>query len=212
MIITWLGHSCFKIQNKSLTLITDPYGPELGLRPIKAKADIVTVSQEYPEHNYLQGIMGESFVANDVGEYETRGVYIVGLASSSLNAPDGAAAKNVIFRFFLEGIVLVHLGDLGHLLSGEMIDALGDVDVLFVPAGEQGTLPVDKLPELIGQIEPRLVIPMHYQIPGVRVSLAAVSRFCEEMGVPAMPATDRLKITKKDLEGEETEVKILAKH
>lgn len=212
MFITWLGHSCFKIQNKGLTIITDPYGPALGLRPIKAKADIVTASHTHPDHNYLKGIMGEPFVVNDVGEYETRGVYIVGLASAQPKEPEAAGKRNIIFRFFLEGIVLVHPGDLGHLLSEEVIDALGDVDVLFVPAGDQGTLPVDKIPELIGQIEPRIVIPMHYKIPGVRDALASVSRFCEEMGVPSMQESDRLKITKKDLEGDETEVKILSKH
>lgn len=213
MIISWLGFSCFKIQIKDLVLLTDPFGPETGLRGVKIKADIVTVSHNHSDHNYVSGILGEPFTIDSPGEYEVKDVYIVGFPAFHDSQEGKERGSNIIYRYVVEGMVLVHLGDLGHLLSEEMVDALGDVDILFVSAGSKHALSSDKIPELASQIEPRLVIPMHYDLPRAKKerNLESLSKFCEEMGISPESQLDKLKIRKKDLTSEETEIKILKK-
>lgn len=211
MIITWLGQACFKIKNKDLTLITDPFGPETGLKPVKGRPDIVTISHSHPDHSYLNGIMGNPFIIDTPGEYERKGIYIVGIPTFHDSKEGHERGNNIIYRYLMEGMVLVHLGDLGHLLSEEVVDRLGDVDILFLPVGGVYTLAPDKLPELVSQIEPRLVIPMHYKIPGLAYPLEKVEKFCKEIGVPHKEQLDKLTVKKKNLLSEETEIKILKK-
>lgn len=212
MIITWFGQSCFNIQDKNLTLLTDPFGLATGLKPTKAKADVVTVSHAHNDHNYLNGVMGNPFVINEPGEYEVKGAYILGIPCFHDQKEGRERGTNIIYRYSIEGMTLVHLGDLGHLLSEEIIHRLGNVDILFVPVGGVYTLAVDKIPELISQIEPRLVIPMHYKLPGLKFSLEPLSRFCGEMGISSGSKLPKLKIKKKDCLSEKTEIKILEKH
>lgn len=211
MIITYLGQSCFKFQTRDLTLITDPYGPEAGGSGARSKADIVTISHNHADHNYLKGISGDPFVIDSAGEYEVKGIYIVGLPSFHDNRLGEERGKNIIYRYVIEGMVLAHLGDLGHLLSSESVDRLGDVDVLFAPVGGVYTLNVDKIPELVSQIEPRLLIPMHYALAGSASPLKPLDNFCEEMGVKDLAPQDKLKLRKQDLASEDTEIKILKK-
>ena len=211
MTITWLGQSCFKIQNNDLILITDPYGPVSGLRPIKGKADIVTISHQHKDHNYLKEIMDEPFVISEPGEYEVKGVYILGIPSGHDSVEGDERGQNIIYRYFFGGMVLAHLGGLRHLFSEDTIDQLGDVDILFVPVGNKHTLATDKVAEPISQVEPRIVIPMHYQIPGLSYDLKPLSVFGSEMGVRIDAQLDRLKIKKKDFEAEETAIKVLKK-
>jgi len=212
MIITWFGQSSFKIQDKNLILLTDPFGPDIGLKPVRAKADVITITHAHNDHNYLNGVMGDPFVINQPGEYEVKGVYILGIPCFHDQKEGRERGTNIIYRYSIEGMTLVHLGDLGHLLSEEIIHRLGNVDILFVPVGGVYTLAVDKIPDLISQIEPRLVIPMHYKLPGLKFSLGPLSGFCGEMGISSGPKLSKLKIKKKDCMTEKTEIKILERH
>lgn len=211
MTISWLGFSCFKIQSKDLTIITDPYGGATGLKTVKSRADIVTVSHNHSDHNHIAGIIGEPFIINTPGEYEVKGIYVVGLASFHDNQEGKEQGSNIIYRYVIEGMSIVHLGDLGHLLTEEMVNSLGDVDILLVSVGSDHALPSNKVPELISQIEPRQVIPMHYSLPEVKSDLKSLRQFCEEMGISEENQIDKLKIRKQDLASEETEIKILKK-
>ncbi len=213
MTISWLGFSCFKIQTKDLIILTDPFSPATGLRGVKSKADIVTISHNHTDHNYVSGLIGEPFIIDRPGEYEVKDVYIIGFPAFHDAKEGKERGSNIIYRYVVEDMVLVHLGDLGHLLTEEIVDSLGDVDILFVSAGSKHALSFDKIPELISQIEPRLVIPMHYDIPGVKKEreLSPLNKFCEEMGISSELQLDKLKVRKKDLTSEETEIKILKK-
>lgn len=211
MTISWLGFSCFKIQTKELIIITDPYSAQTGLKAVKGKADIVTVSHDHYDHNYTSGIMGDPFIITEPGEYEVKGIYVVGYPAFHDNKEGEERGKNIIFRFTIEGMTIAHLGDLGHMLSEEQVDALGDIDILLVSAGSKHALVADKIPELVSQIEPRMVIPMHYAVEGVKADLVSIDLFRKEMGVASTDALPKLKISKKDMASEETEIKILQK-
>lgn len=209
MYITWLGQSCFKIQGKNATIITDPYQPAIGLTLPRLTGDIVTVSHQHKDHNNVGAVSGNPFIVTTAGEYEIKSVFIQGIPSWHDEKDGNERGANTIFLFNLEEMKLAHLGDLGTVLSDKQLEKLEGVDVLLVPVGGVYTIDAKKAAEVINQVEPRVVIPMHYQISGLAYKLQPVSRFCDEMGVKVNGAEEKLRITKKGLPVEETKVVIL---
>ncbi len=214
MQIQWLGQSCFKIQSKNngqeITIVTDPYDESYGLKVQKFQADIVTISHGHNDHNNIESIKGEPFIIKTPGEYETKGVFIYGLPAYHDNQEGRERGNIVIFKINTEDISLVHLSDLGHDLSDELLDKIGNVDILLLPVGGTYTIDAKKASEIVSAIEPRIVIPMHYQIPELKLKnkLDSVENFLKESGLPS-ETMDKLKIAKKDLPQDETKVIIL---
>ncbi|MBU1326747.1 MBL fold metallo-hydrolase [Patescibacteria group bacterium] len=187
MDILPLGHSSFRIRGKSATVVTDPYDKlVVGLTFPKVEADIVTVSHDHADHNHVSAVGGSPFVITGPGEYEIKGVSIIGI--SVLHDDEGGQkrGKNIIYRMEVDGIRIVHLGDLGHVLTTDQVDALDGVDVLFVPVGGEYTIDAVGAKAVVGDIDPAIVIPMHYHIEKLNKqtfgSLAPVSKFLSEMG------------------------------
>jgi L-ascorbate metabolism protein UlaG (beta-lactamase superfamily) len=212
MTITWLGHACFKIQDKNVTIITDPYDPSIGLKLPRLAADIVTVSHDHYDHNNIgaiRGVNGEPFVIKNPGEYELKGVFIYGLPSWHDKSEGKERGTNTIYRIEMEDISLVHLGDLGHILNEDQIKILEGVDILCIPVGGVYTINAKEAAEVISQIEPRIVIPMHYKIPGLKINIDPIDKFAREMGVSVKEKLPKLKVSQKDLPQEETKIIIL---
>lgn len=209
MQITWLGQSCFKIQGKEVTVVTDPYNKELGLKLPRLFADILTVSHGHYDHSNIEAVSGNPFIISTPGEYEIKGVFIYGIPSFHDNKQGAERGPNTLYLFEFEGLKIVHLGDLGHLLIDDQLDKLQSVDILLIPVGGIYTINAEQASEVISQIEPRIVIPMHYKIPGLKENLDGISKFSKEMGIKETEAIDKLRITKKDLPQEETKVVIL---
>jgi len=209
MYITWLGQACFKIQGKEVTIITDPYDNKLGIKLPRLTGDILTVSHNHYDHNNTKAVSGNPFIIETAGEYEIKGVFIQGI-SSWHDAKEGTErGNNTIFLFEIEEVKIAHLGDLGTTLSDEQLDKLEGIDVLLIPVGGIYTIDGKQAAAVISQIEPRIVIPMHYKIPGLKEKLQTVDKFCDEMGVKQNGVEDKIRITKKDLPVEETKVIIL---
>lgn len=214
MQIQWLGQSCFKISIRSsdgdITVITDPVGEKYGIKIGKHNADIVTVSHQHEDHNNIDAIKNDAFIIENPGEYETKGVFVYGIAAYHDASQGSERGLNTIYAIKAEDMRVVHLGDLGHQLSNEQIEQIGDVDVLLVPVGGQYTLDAKGATELISQLDPRLVIPMHYSIPGLTMSkeIAGVDQFLKACALPA-ETLPRLKISKKDLPQDSTKVIVL---
>lgn len=209
MYITWLGQSCFKIQGKEVTIATDPYEPNLGLKPFYLKADIVTVSHDHHDHNYVKAIKGHPFIISHPGEYEIKKVFIYGIPSWHDNKEGKERGANTIYLFEFEDLKIVHLGDLGSDLADEQLEKLEGADILMIPIGGTYTLEAKGAAHVISQIEPKIVIPMHYKIPGLKVNIDGLNKFSKEMGVKETESLDKLKINKKDLPMEETKIIIL---
>ena len=197
--ITWLGHSCFRIKGSQAVIITDPCLPDLGYSLGKQTARIVTVSHQHPAHNYLQGIDGEYKVVKGPGEYEISGVLIIGIAA--FHDDDGGSkwGKNTVYLMEVDGISVCHLGDLGHLLTTEQVEEIGNVDVLMLPVGGVHTIGAVMAAEVIRQLEPEAVIPMHYQTPALKRELEPVDKFLKEMGMEKIEPRPKLSITKSSL-------------
>ncbi|MFA6537301.1 MAG: MBL fold metallo-hydrolase [Patescibacteria group bacterium] len=217
MNISWLGQSCFriedKIQNQPVVIVTDPFHDEAtGLKLPKMEADLVCVSHNHDDHNNILAvgaIDGKNPVIIDrPGEYEIKNVFIKGIGSYHDKKNGEELGKSVMFHMYVNGINLLHLGDLGTTLSDSQLEKIGEVDILFVPVGGKWTIDAIEAGAVVRQIEPRIVIPMHYAIPGLKIELDLVEKFKKEMGgkFETMP---KLKISAKDLPVDEIKLIVL---
>lgn len=218
MYITYLKHSSFKFQDKTgpegITLITDPFDSKyVGLKMPSVEADIVTVSHDHKDHSNLSAIKGSPFTVNLPGEYDVKGVSILGIESFHDMKQGKERGRNVIFRFEIDGIVVSHLGDLGHVLDNKQLHGLVGTDILLIPVGGKYTLDAKKAVEVISQIEPRIVIPMHYKVKGMTADfkdIDGVDKFIKELGIKPT-YEEKVKISKKDLPQDEMELVIMEK-
>jgi len=199
MEISWLGHSCFRIKGSQATVITDPYSPELGYSLGKPTARIVTVSHEHPGHSFVQGIGGEPKLVTRPGEYEISGVLIIGITTYHDAEGGRSRGKNTVYLIQVDEILVCHLGDLGHVLTAEQVEEMGDVEVLLLPVGGVSTINAPLAAEVVRQLEPRVVIPMHYQTPALKWKLEPVDRFLKEIGVEEIKSQPKLSLTKASL-------------
>jgi len=213
MIITWQGHSCFKIQDKigsdGVTLVTDPFNKETGLKVPNFEADIVTVSHDHADHNNVSALRGQPFVISCAGEYDFKGILVEGIDSYHDNSQGKERGGNMIYRIEVDDISIVHLGDLGDVLDNSQLEKMAGTDILLIPVGGKYTLDAKKAVEVISQIEPRIVIPMHYKTDGLKYDLDTIDKFIKEIGVEPS-YEEKLKISKKDLPQEDMEVVILS--
>lgn len=203
MEITYLGHSSFKLRGKSAVLVTDPFDPDfVGLKYPKTQADIVTISHPHKDHNFSEIIEGGPFIISSAGEYEIKEISVFGFSSFHDAKSGEERGKNVIYLIEMEGLKICHLGDLGSSLSSEIIEEIGVADILMLPVGGKVTIGSAEAAELIRQIEPSLVLPMHYKTSGLKESfddLAPVEEFLSKMGVETPEKTDKLVVSKDKL-------------
>jgi len=213
MQIQYLGHSCFKLIGKdtkgnAVSLITDPFGAGCGLKVPNMEADIVTVSHHHSDHDNIKAVKGSPYVMDVAGEYEIKDVFVQGIDAAH-DEKDGAdRGCNIIYRINFEDIVITHLGDLGHLLDTKQVERLEGTDILLIPVGGNYTIDAKKAVEVINQIEPRIVIPMHYKTANLKFDLASLDKFIKEIGLEPI-TEDKLKISKKDLPEEDTNLIVL---
>jgi len=199
MEISWLGHSCFRIKGKQSTVITDPYPPDLGYSLGKPTAHIVTVSHRHPGHSYIQGIGGEPRLVTGPGEYEINGVLITGIATFHDRERGQTKGKNTVYLMEVDEVSVCHLGDLGHVLTAEQVEEIDDVDVLLLPVGGVSTINASMAAEVVRQVEPKAVIPMHYKTEALSWELEPVDRFLKEIGVKQIDPQPKLSFTRSSL-------------
>ena len=199
MEITWLGHSCFRIKGRHATVITDPYSPDLGYSLGKHTARIVTVSHQHPGHSYIRGIGGEPKQVTGPGEYEISGVLIIGIGTYHDAEKGKKRGKNTVYLMEVDEVSVCHLGDLGHVLTSEQVEQIDNVDVLLLPVGGTSTVNAATAAEIVRQLEPNAVVPMHYKTNLLKKELAPVDRFLREMGLKEVTSQPKLSFTKASL-------------
>ena len=199
MDITWLGHSCFRIKGKEVTVITDPYHPNLGYTLSKLQADIVTLSHFHPGHCYTEAITSEFKEVKGPGEYELKGTFITGIATWHDDVQGQKLGKNTVYLLEMDGMALCHLGDLGHLPSSELVEDVGDIDVLFLPVGGVSTIGGSKAAEIVRRLTPKVVIPMHYKTATLANELEPVDKFLKEAGVKETVPQSKLSVNRSNL-------------
>jgi L-ascorbate metabolism protein UlaG (beta-lactamase superfamily) len=211
MVITWYGQSCFKIQSGETVLITDPFDKAIGLTPPRGQVNIVTISHHHCDHDNIEALAGSNpFVVDGPGEYEIKGVNIFGLMTDHDQKEGKERGKNTAYVIEMEGIRICHLGDIGQAkLDNSQIEMIDGADILMIPAGGIYTVNAEEASDLINQIEPKIVIPMHYKIAGLTLRLDGLEEFLKEMGASKNQPVDKLTIKKKDLPLEGTEIVVM---
>ena len=214
MDITYLGHSSFRIRGKNASVVIDPYDSAMvGLKfPKHIATDILLVTHDHPDHNAVSQIDGEPFVVRGPGEYEIKGVEIIGIPVYHDAQKGQERGTNTMYRIEIDGVSIVHAGDLGHTLSTGEVDGLDGVNILMIPVGGVYTISAAQAAQVIKEIEPSVVIPMHYGKPELVKQtfgqLATLADFLKEMGKEGTPAQSKLTIT-KDKIPEEMQVVVL---
>lgn len=209
MIITWFGQSCFRVESKDGSVLIDPFAKTIGLRPPKIKDDIVLVTHEHYDHNAVDEPGEEALIIRNPGEYERKEIAIQGIQSHHDNSEGSERGLNTIYRIRTEDVTLCHLGDLGqHKLTDAQVEDIGDVDILMVPVGGVYTIAAKEAVEIISQIEPKIVIPMHYKVDGLTIDLDGPEKFMKEIGLTA-EKLPKFKIAQRDLPVEETKLIML---
>lgn len=212
MEITYIGHSCFKIKGKNLELVIDPYDPaQTGYKLPKLSADLVLSSHDHFDHNNVSGVSGYKMALTTPGEYEINDVYIEGLSSYHDDKDGKDRGRNILFQISMDDMNILHLGDLGHILSKDTLEKILDIDVLMIPVGGFYTIDAEVASKIISSIEPGIVIPMHYNEEDsnkLTKDMDSLKKFLDEMGVENVKKLDKLKVSKSDIP-EETEVVVL---
>jgi L-ascorbate metabolism protein UlaG (beta-lactamase superfamily) len=206
MELSWLGHSCFRLKGRDLTVVTDPFGPGLGFALTKVEAEVVTVSHDEPNHNAVNAVGGTPRVVSGAGEYELAGVMITGVATPRPPGQARTEPRNTAYLLELDDVTICHLGDLAVPLTSDQVAVVKDADVLLIPVGGHCTIDAAQAAEVVALVEPKLVVPMHYSLPGVRVALDPVDRFCRAMGAAEVTPQARINVTRSGLPDQVTVV------
>lgn len=203
MELSWIGHSCFRLRGREATVITDPCARSAGYSLGRVSAELVTVSNGHPHHSAVGEVGGEPTVLDGPGEYEVHGVLVTGVRTTPAKA---AVPRNTAYIITIDDVTVCHLGDLVSLPTIEQIELMKDVNVLLVPVGGHCTIGPAEAVEVVSQVEPKLVVPMHYATDVSTVELQGVDRFLREMGITQAEPQLRLNVTHSSLPDEPTVV------
>ncbi|MBA7640678.1 hypothetical protein ES703_48349 [subsurface metagenome] len=165
----------------------------------KPTAHIVTVSHQHPGHAHVQGIGGDPRLVTGPGEYEISGVLITGIATFHDRERGEKKGKNTVYLMEVDEVSVCHLGDLGHVLTAGQVEEIGNVDVLLLPVGGVSTINAPMAAEVVRQLEPKAVIPMHYKTGAISWELEPVDRFLKEIGVKEIDSQPKLSFTRSNL-------------
>ena len=178
MNIRWYGHSCFLLTDENgVSILTDPCSPETGYEVKNVYCDAVTVSHDHFDHNYIKAAAGEPIIITDTGPHDVKGVRITGFPTFHDEFKGSRRGNNIMYLFELDGIRVLHAGDIGHQLTREQIADIGFVDVLLVPIGGKYTLNYIEARDFANSLRPSVVIPMHYRIPPCTIDIDDCSSF-----------------------------------
>lgn len=197
--IKWFGHACVRIRTRDLTVIIDPVSPTTGYQMSRQRADVVAITHDHPGHRALDQVREPYHLLEGPGEYEIRGAFITGIRTFHDDEGGKRLGKNTTYLFELDDLVICHLGDIGHVLTDAQAEQLSVVDVLLVPVGGPPTITPQQAVEIIGQIEPAVVVPLQYRTERGDHDRAPLDAFLREVGAVEVVPLETLTIRKSDL-------------
>lgn len=207
MTIFWYGEACFLLESGGVRILIEPPQRESGVNSPRLKSDILIYSKSRnSEGSPFNGPETGTFVIDSPGEYEIKGINVLGIADE----------KNNLYSIEMDGIKIAHLGFLSKDLDNGKMTLINDPDIVLVPVGNglpaqaDAVLDAEKAMKLVNKIEPSIAIPMLYDIKGLKIKRAPLSVFLKESGTKKS-SQPKLTIKKKDLIEEETKIVILEK-
>jgi L-ascorbate metabolism protein UlaG (beta-lactamase superfamily) len=211
MQIYWHGYSSVRIESKNgekaSVLVTDPFENESAIRfPRTLEPDIAVLGHQDRTRFNIEGLGNEPFIISDPGEYEVKGVFVNGIQDP---AAGSGTERPVIYRIFSEGMSIAFMGLLHRKPTDMELEGLGNIDILLIPVGGGEAFDAEMASDVISLVEPRVVIPLNYAIPGIKAKLGTVDQFCKHLGVCKREDMNKFKIQKKDLPAEDVLVAVL---
>ncbi|RPJ36958.1 MAG: MBL fold metallo-hydrolase [Chloroflexi bacterium] len=201
MKILWLGHSCFLLTSEDgVRVLTDPFNPIIGFPAPAVEADYVTVSHQHDDHNYTKVVKGDFAVIDKPGVIHGQGVEIEGFATFHDEVKGAKRGTNVVFRITLDGLQVVHCGDLGHPLSAEQAQAIGPADVLLLPVGGHYTIDSEAACQVAQALQPALIVPMHFKTGALDIPITTVDPFLQAMHSGKRAGAQEIVVTRESLE------------
>jgi len=211
MILNYYGLSCFRLQstNHDVTALIDPFEPSAGWKMPRVSSDLVLFSQDEGSSVAPKSKDGSpSFVINSPGEYEVKNIFVYGINALKKNKK-GVEDHSTLFVLAIDDVFVGHLGGLDRILTEHELDQLGRIDILLVPVGGGSVLDARTALDVIGQIEPRIIVPMMYALPGLKGDVKPVDDFLKEYGTKDVQREEKLKVMKKDLPVDDQRVIVL---
>lgn len=200
MRIKWLGHSCFKITSRNgIRIVTDPFDDNVGYKLPAVETDIVTISHGHYDHNFIDCVTGNFQVVSKIGNFYIKDIPITGIHTYHDDEQGTKRGSNIVYTFDMDGMRLCHLGDLGHLLTPAQVEMIGKVDVLLIPVGGVFTINSEQAFDVVKQINPSIVIPMHYKTAVLKFNLDTADNFAANFESVVRPPSQVLEMSKEDL-------------
>lgn len=211
MQIFWQGYSSIRIETKqaeeACTIMTDPFQNESAMRlPRATEPDLLLLSNQDTKIFNVDGVAGSPFTISEPGEYEVGGVFVYGIQDTDA---DEGAKRPFIYRIEAEDMSVAFLGGLNRTLTNKEIESLGNIDILILPVGGGEVYDAKTASKIMSQVEPRIVIPVHYHISGIKTKLGTVDQFCSALGVCKREDVNKLKISKKDLPADDVLIMVV---
>jgi L-ascorbate metabolism protein UlaG (beta-lactamase superfamily) len=194
MKITWQGHACFYIESADgLRIVTDPYTPAIaGLSALQTPADLVLMSSDNDIfHSDGKGVPGNPAIINTLavaregGRREVKGVTVQAIEAMESLIHKTHPDQNALYCFEVDGVKIGHMGDVGNPLSPAQMNFFKGVDVLLALTGGPPTIELNDLDVVLNEVQPRVIIPMHYRIPNLNLNILGVDAFTQRYS-PAM--------------------------
>ncbi len=180
MEIRWHGHSCFEIGD-GMEIVIDPHdGRSIGIKTPNVKADLVLVTHHHFDHDAVRVVKGNFKVIDGPGDYRVQDIHIKGIMGYH-DEQNGKKRGNItMYKIETEGVRLLHVGDLGHVLKPNQINEIGKIDILFTPVGGVYTVDAKKAYKNVKLLKPKVVVPMHYKLPGMTLGIEPLDHFISQ--------------------------------
>jgi L-ascorbate metabolism protein UlaG (beta-lactamase superfamily) len=217
--IQWLGQSGFLITSSQNTkILLDPPSPSTGytIPPLEG-IDAITVSHEHSDHNFVNLATGSPLVLRGLAgagwnavNQTVKDVHILSISPANAiyhdNSQGSQRGLDSIFILEVDGLRIAHLGDLGNVLTPESVQAMGAIDVVLVPVGGVYTIDAAGATQVVGQLNPRIAIPMHYKTPKVPNTWpgTGVEPFLDGKKLVERPNSNLIKLSKSSLPSQTT--------
>lgn len=223
MVINWYGLSSFNISTGKFTLVTDPFSKSVGLTPVRVQTNVAVISNIEDENYNNKSSLGgpasasrseageDTFVIDGPGEFDVQGLFVRGIPAfgNTKDAKNENYDPTTLYSILMEDIRLGFLGSLKQKeLTDKQLEDLGNVDILFVPVGGNTVCDAEEAVNIVSQVEPSIVVPMHYHQKGLKTKLDPVDKFLKEIGSDSKPE-DKLTVKKSDFSDEDVKTKIV---
>ena len=197
--IKWFGHSMWKVSSPKCTIIIDPF-TDIGFPMVgNLIADVVIASHDHYDHNNFKLIEGNPQKITQVGTYHIKDAIIKMIHSSHGQLDGKSLGDNCMSLIMIDGLSLLHCGDLGEFPDENTLSQIEDTDVLFVPVGGKYTLDAPKAKKFIELIKPKIIFPMHYRMEGTKVDIESINTFEKLFPNIEVLDTDTFEISKTSL-------------